>query len=173
MAALTVVIERLVFILSEKTHKQPKVIEKIFLLLETGEVDEAAETGAKSRDGLARVLAYGLQHREESLTNALMRAAGQELKRYNQGLQILDTIITLAPLLGLLGTVTGMIDTFGIIRSDGLGDPRLLAGGIREALIATECGLAAALPLLLLHQAISARLRRAELETELGGGPHA
>lgn len=81
-------------------------------------------------------------------------------------LRMMAVFVAILPLLGLLGTVTGMIDTFGIIRSDGMGDPRLLAGGIREALIATETGLATALPLLLLHRAVDGRLRRAELEQE-------
>jgi len=58
---------------------------------------------------------YALEHRERSLSNALRRAANSELKRFNRGLTILDTLITLAPLLGLLGTVTGMIHAFGLI----------------------------------------------------------
>lgn len=91
----------------------------------------------------------------------------------NVRLRMLAVLVAVLPLLGLLGTVTGMIDTFGIIRSDGLGDARLLAGGIREALVATESGLATALPLLLLHQAIAARIRRAEIERELRGGARA
>lgn len=89
--------------------------------------------------------------------------------RITSRLRILAVLVGILPLLGLLGTVTGMIDTFGVIRSDGLGDPRMLAGGIREALIATESGLAAALPLLLFHQAVHARLRHAELEREARG----
>lgn len=87
-------------------------------------------------------------------------------------LRMISVFVAILPLLGLLGTVTGMIDTFGIIRNDGMGDPRQLAGGIREALIATESGLATALPLLLLHRAIDARLRRAELEQQARGGNH-
>lgn len=93
--------------------------------------------------------------------------------RITSRLRILAVFVGILPLLGLLGTVTGMIDTFGIIRSDGLGDPKLLAGGIREALIATESGLAAALPLLIFHQAVHARLRHAELEREARGGADA
>lgn len=84
--------------------------------------------------------------------------------------RLLAVFVTVLPLLGLLGTVSGMINTFGIIRSEGLGDPRLMAGGIREALVATECGLATAIPLLLFHQALAARLRRVEIEHDLEEG---
>jgi len=88
-------------------------------------------------------------------------------------LRMLAVLVTILPLLGLLGTVTGMINTFGIIRSEGLGDPRLLAGGIREALVATECGLATALPLLVFHQALASRLRRSEIDHDVKEPPRA
>jgi biopolymer transport protein ExbB/TolQ len=87
-------------------------------------------------------------------------------------LRMVAVCVTVLPLLGLLGTVTGMINTFGIIRSEGLGDPRLLAGGIREALVATESGLATAIPLLVFHQILSGRLRRGEIEHDLAEARH-
>jgi biopolymer transport protein ExbB len=70
----------------------------------------------------------------------------QQFKRY---LPILDTIITLAPLLGLLGTVTGMISSFGIVSEVGLGQPHAITGGVAEALIATATGLFIAISALL------------------------
>ncbi len=85
---------------------------------------------------------------------------------------MVSVCVAVLPLLGLLGTVSGMIHTFGIIRSEGLGDPRLMAGGIREALVATECGLATAVPLLVFHQILSGRLRRGEIEHSLAEGTH-
>ena len=85
-----------------------------------------------------------------------------EISRSNATLKLLGCLVGLLPLLGLLGTVTGMLGTFDVIRAHGTGEPRLLAGGIREALITTEAGLLLALPVLVLHQILSARLRRAE-----------
>ena len=73
----------------------------------------------------------------------------------------------LLPLLGLLGTVTGMLGTFDVLRAHGTGEPRLLAGGIREALITTEAGLAAAIPLLVMRTALAARLASVEGRREL------
>ena len=69
----------------------------------------------------------------------------------NQGLDSISALITVAPLLGLLGTVTGMISLFEVITRFGTGDPKLLAGGISEALITTEVGLIIAIPILLIH----------------------
>ncbi len=166
VTALTTVVERLIFILMEKKNKQPQVIEKMFLLIEGGEVETAIETGKKSRDGVARILTYGLQHRDESLSNALMRAANQELKRYNQGLQVLDTIITLAPLLGLLGTVTGMIAAFGLLGAKELSSPTAITGGIAEALIATAFGLSIAITALIPFNYLNARLEEARHDIE-------
>lgn len=91
----------------------------------------------------------------------------EEIARVVTRLRMVGVCVSVLPLLGLLGTVTGMINTFGIIRSEGLGDPRQLAGGIQEALVATECGLATAVPLLVFHQILSGRLRRAEIQHEL------
>jgi biopolymer transport protein ExbB len=75
-----------------------------------------------------------------------MEAASQaELHRLKRYLPMLDTIITLAPLLGLLGTITGMISSFGIVSEAGLGQPHAITGGVAEALIATATGLSIAI----------------------------
>ena len=75
-----------------------------------------------------------------------MEASAQvELHRLKQYLPLLDTIITLAPLLGLLGTITGMISSFGIVSEAGLGQPHAITGGVAEALIATATGLSVAI----------------------------
>jgi len=78
------------------------------------------------------------------------------LERY---LSALSVGAVVSPLLGLLGTVTGMIHTFGLISIFGTGDARLLSGGISEALVTTEAGLVVAIPLLLLHAFLSRRVR--------------
>ena len=79
------------------------MIEKILALSKRGETQEAIKTGQNSGDFVARTLVYGLRHCGEPFSNALLSAASEELKRFTRGLPILDTIITLAPLLGLLG----------------------------------------------------------------------
>ena len=83
-----------------------------------------------------------------------------ETPRLQRGLQSLRIMAVIAPLLGLLGTVTGLIETFQSITLFGTGYPRLMAGGISQALVTTVLGLTAAIPLILLHTAVSSKSRR-------------
>ena len=114
--------------------------------VEGRDIDGAVALGKKSKDFVARVLVYALSNRDTSLSNAFIRASNQELARFQQGLATLDTVITAAPLLGLLGTVTGMMGTFGSLGGGGdiASKAAGITGGVAEALIATACGLAIA-----------------------------
>ena len=164
--ALTVVIERIIFIVAERRKRQPDVVEKVLSLVESGRVEAAIAAGKQATDFVARTLAYALANREKSLSNALLRAANIELTRFNRGLSVLDTTITLAPLLGLLGTVTGMIHAFGLLGASELGVPTAITGGIAEALIATAFGLGIAIVSLLPFNYLNARLEEARHELE-------
>ena len=161
IVALTVVIERLFFIVRERVRRNPGAVHEILQRVEKGDYAGAVQAGEGSRDFVARILSYALTHREKSVSDALLRAAGRELKRYNRGLSILDTVITLAPLLGLLGTVTGMIHSFGLLGGQEIEAPQAIAGGIAEALIATACGLAVAILALLPFNYLNAQLEGA------------
>ena len=166
IVALTVVLERLVFIARERMRRNAEDVDAMLTQEERAEIDAAANTGIGSRDFVARALAYALTHRERSFSEAMMRAANWELKRFNRGLTILDTTITLAPLLGLLGTVTGMIRSFGMLGGAELGAPSAITGGIAEALIATAFGLGIAITALLPFNYLNARLEEARLEMQ-------
>ena len=163
---LTVVVERVLFLLHERAMRQPKIIEKIFTEVEAGRIEQAILLGDKSKDFVVNTLCYGLRHRDHALSNALMQAANTELKRFSQGLSILDTAITLSPLLGLLGTVTGMIHAFGLLGSRELEGPTVITGGIAQALIATACGLGIAIIALIPFNYLNARLEEARHEIE-------
>jgi biopolymer transport protein ExbB len=141
-------------------------VERIFSEVEGGEDDRAAAFSRESQDYVARVLAYALAHRELSPTSALLRAASRELNRFNRGLSILDTVITLAPLLGLLGTVTGMIRAFSLLGGQELGAPTAITGGIAEALIATAFGLLIAIIALIPFNFLNAKMEEARHEIE-------
>ena len=164
--AISVVLERLFFIVKEGARRDPDAVERIFSEVEGGEDDRAAAFSRESLDYVARVLAYALAHRELSPTSALMRAASRELNRFNRGLSILDTVITLAPLLGLLGTVTGMIRAFSLLGGQELGAPTAITGGIAEALIATAFGLLIAIIALIPFNFLNAKMEEARHEIE-------
>jgi len=165
LVALTVVIERLLFIMSENSHHEPEVVEKMLEQVEKKNIEGALEIGKKSRDTIARILVYSLSNREYSLSNAFIRASSQELNRYQQGMATLDTAITAAPLLGLLGTVTGMMRTFGALGTGNIAESASkITGGVAEALIATCCGLFIAICCLLPFNYLNARTDQAKQE---------
>ncbi|PAZ00493.1 MAG: hypothetical protein CAK90_05195 [Spartobacteria bacterium AMD-G4] len=166
VVALSVVIERLVFIALEKKNRNPALVGDILTKVENGHVDEAARLGEGSKDFVARALTYALTHREKSFSEAMLRSANWELKRFNRGLTLLDTAITLAPLLGLLGTVVGMIGSFNMLGGSELGAPAAITGGIAEALIATAFGLGIAITALLPFNYLNAREEEARLEIQ-------
>lgn len=166
---ITVAVERVIFIFRENGRRQPEVVNKMLEKVEANDIDGALEMGKKSQDYIARILVYAISHKEHSLGNAFTRAANQEMQRFSQGLPTLDTCITAAPLLGLLGTVTGMMGTFAALNS-GSGDisasTGAITGGVAEALIATMCGLVIAVTGLLPFNILNARVEIARHEVE-------
>lgn len=166
---ITVAIERVLFIVRETRRREPELVDKMLEKVESNDTDGAVELGKKSQDYVARILVYALTHKEHSLGNAFTRAASQEMQRFGQGLPTLDTCITAAPLLGLLGTVTGMMGTFAALNT-GTGDigsaATKITGGVAEALIATMCGLAIAIMGLLPFNYLNARSEEARHDIE-------
>jgi biopolymer transport protein ExbB len=161
---VTVAIERSLFIWRETSSREPEVVEKMLEHVEQNDFESAIALGKKSKDYLARILSYALTHREHSLSNAFIRASNQELVRFQQGVAVLDTVITAAPLLGLLGTVTGMMRTFGEMTGDLATAAAGITGGVAEALIATACGLFIAIMGLLPFNVLNARAEQAKHE---------
>lgn len=161
--AITVVVERVLFIVRENGTREPDVVEKMLESVERRDIEGALAVGRKSKDFIARILVYSLSNREYSLSNAFVRASGQELTRFAQGMATLDTCITAAPLLGLLGTVTGMMRTFGALGGGDIGGAMgAITGGVAEALIATMCGLAIAIMGLFPYNYLNARTEQAK-----------
>lgn len=161
--ALTVVVERVIFLFKEKSTREVEVVEKMLEHVENNQVESALAVGKKSSDYVARILVYALTHKEHSLANAFMRAANKELTRFQQGMATLDTCITAAPLLGLLGTVTGMMATFGALgEGDIAASAGKITGGVGEALIATACGLVIAILGLFPYNILNAHIEGAK-----------
>jgi biopolymer transport protein ExbB len=159
-------LERLFFVIRERARRKPQIVEKILERVEHHDLDGAIRIGNDKPDFVARVLTFALAHRAESFSSAVLRAANLELKKFNRGLAVLDTIITLAPLLGLLGTVTGMIHAFGLLGGRELDAPEAITGGIAQALIATAFGLSIAITALIPFNYLNARLEEARHDIE-------
>jgi biopolymer transport protein ExbB len=107
-----------------------------------------------------KVLVSGVCHRAYSLSESMQIEAEKEIERTRQGLSILDTIITLAPLLGILGTVTGIIQAFDLLGASGIPDPRVATAGISQALITTAAGLVIAIATLIPFNYFVRRVQR-------------
>src|SRR6266566_1447440 len=162
---VAVVIERAFWWTGRWMRRDPKRIEKVFTAIETGDVTEASRLSRGSRDPVLRMMWNGLNHQHASLQGALQVAAGIEIKRAGRFLVVMDTLVTLAPLLGLLGTITGLIRSFSFLGNEELA-VQAVTGGIAEALIATACGLGIAIFALIPFNFFTSRVSNLEFELQ-------
>ena len=165
IVALTVVLERCIWWSGRWFRRDPKRIEKVFTAIENGDTAEASRLSRSSRDPVLRMLWNGLNHQHSSLEAALQVAAGIEIKRAGRFLVVMDTLVTLAPLLGLLGTITGLIRSFSFLGNEELA-VQAVTGGIAEALIATACGLGIAIFALIPFNFFTSRVSNLEFELQ-------
>ena len=157
LISLALTIERIMFWTKLKSQD---VLRQILSLVENGEFEQALKLGKSSGQPIARVLSAGIAHRNPALAKAMEAAAQAEIPVLKSRLGVLDTIVTLAPLLGLLGTVVGMIGSFDVMSEAGLGQPHAVTGGVAEALIATATGLLIAILTLVSYNYFTARAER-------------
>jgi biopolymer transport protein ExbB len=155
--ALAVVIERFMF---WRKISSAEAAEKLLRLVEQREFAKALKAEQAAESPVMRVLVAGLAHGAPSATKAMEATAQDQIPILKKRLTILDTIITLAPLLGLLGTVIGMIGSFDIMSASGIGQPHAVTGGVAEALIATATGLLIAILTLVPYNYFSSRAER-------------
>jgi biopolymer transport protein ExbB len=155
--ALAAILERFGFWWRERRTQEDPLIHKLLHLTERGLFEEAIRAGGGSRDAIVRILVNGLSHHHFSLEGALDVTVQEELKRMKRSLRILDTIITVAPLLGIFGTVTGILSAFGSLEGR-VPDPQVVSAGIAEAIITTVAGLAIAIPTVIAYNYGCARV---------------
>lgn len=161
------VIERILFIINEKICADHNCVQRMFNLVEHEKIDEAIKAGKDCKDRTARVLYKGLTHRDTSYSDAMIEESNAQLDKFNRGLFIMDTAVTLGPLLGLLGTVVGMIHAFGLVGdADLAGKTAAITGGISESLITVGFGLIVAIVAILPLNYLSSRLEKARRELE-------
>jgi biopolymer transport protein ExbB len=160
VVALAIVCERF-WTLKRRAVTPETLLEQIRPLLRDGALDEEELLYIRDDSALGRVFAAGLvnmEHGREVMRDALEEAgrhAVHELERY---LNTLGTIAAITPLIGLLGTVLGMIKVFAAITEFGVGDPTILAGGISEALLTTAAGLSIGIPSLMFYRYFRGRV---------------
>lgn len=151
--ALAITIERFYNLREPKIHPQDFVT-KMKKLLNQRKINEAIAICSNSFSPISRIMETGILKigscRDE-IKEAIEHAGKRESSNLRKYLAVLATIAGISPLLGLLGTVTGMIKAFQVIAVKGVGHPTALAGGISEALITTAAGLVVAIPTLVAH----------------------
>ena len=160
IAAMAIVAERLWSLQRERVVPEDLVVH-VWQWASTDELTEERMQALREGSPLGRILASGLAGRD--LDREIMKESIEEVGRHvvhdlERYLNALGTIAAITPLLGLLGTVIGMIDVFAVITAQGVGEPRVLAGGISEALITTAAGLTVAIPSLLFHRLLRGRV---------------
>src|SRR5437879_2567771 len=167
IVAVAVVGERTFWWWRESRKRDPQTLEKLFAALENGDFRQAQRLSRDSQDPIIRVIWHGMNHFHSSLQGALQVAAGVELQKAGRFLTVMDTLVTLAPLLGLLGTVSGIFRTFKSIGSASVeGATGQITGGIGQALIATMCDLAIAIIALIPFNYFSRKLAQLQFELE-------
>lgn len=168
LLALTVIIERYWTFARLKTA--PRLISNIFDKLETNDVS-AARGLCKGHEhsALVDVIARGLERfggSESALEMTLRNRAEGWIPIIEKRLEVLDTVITAAPLMGLLGTITGMMASFQVLAVSGVNEPHAITGGVAEALIATATGLGIALLSLLAYNHLTSQVKATIYELE-------
>ncbi|MGB8334153.1 MAG: MotA/TolQ/ExbB proton channel family protein [Desulfobacterales bacterium] len=143
--SLTVVIERLVFWINLNHHRNRKLLDEIMDLCESGDWEAVRRVTAGSKDPIVKILISGILHRRYSMIKAMEASAADEIKRMRRFMNVLDTMITVAPLLGIFGTVIGIIQSFDVLGTSGIEHPEIVTAGIAQALITTAAGLGIAI----------------------------
>lgn len=145
ICVLTIIIERVIFwmILNRRHNRQ--LLSEVLEICRQGDWELVRQKTMGSNDYAIRVLVSGILHREFSMTKAMEVAAIQEVVKMRRGMGVLDTMITVAPLLGILGTVIGIILSFDMLAIEGIENPQAVTGGIAQALITTATGLSIAI----------------------------
>ncbi|MBN2568749.1 MAG: MotA/TolQ/ExbB proton channel family protein [Deltaproteobacteria bacterium] len=169
IVSLTIIIERFIFWIRVKRGRDRERLDDFMSLMEKGRLDDARKIADGVSDYVMRVMVCGAVHRDFSFRDAMQMSADQEIARMRRYLPILDTMITLSPLLGILGTVIGIISSFNMLGTVGVENPRMVTVGIAQALITTAFGLIIAICSLIPYNYFLSKIEKAASEMEKYG----
>ncbi len=164
--AMAVVFERAIFWIQTDRTRNQALVDEVLELCRVGNWDTVRVKVAGSKDYLIRILVGGIVHREFSMTKAMESAASDEIRKMRRYMGILDTMITVAPLLGFLGTVTGIILSFESLGTNVIEHPETVAMGIAQALITTAAGLIIAIITVFPYNYFNSRIEDSALSIE-------
>ncbi|NCN05301.1 MAG: MotA/TolQ/ExbB proton channel family protein [Spirochaetales bacterium] len=168
-----IIIERLLYFRRNQADEE-KILARLRSSLEKGYYDEALSICESSPSVISKLMKIGIEHRQYSpqiIKERITDAANLEIPRMERNISTLGTIAHISPLLGLLGTVTGNIQAFGLLGNFGVGaDPALLAQGIAEALVTTAAGIVVSIPAIVFYNYLVSRVNHTiiGLETRVG-----
>lgn len=166
--AMAVVMERL-WALRRRRVMPPGLVAGIQEWHRQGQLTAERLVQVRDASPLGRILTAGLANRmysREVMKGAIQDTGRQVVAELERYIDALGTLASVTPLLGLLGTVIGMIEVFGVIMDAGVGNPGLLAGGISKALITTAAGLAVAIPTLMFHRYFNSKVDKLTIGME-------
>ena len=166
--AFTIIVERF-WTLREKKIAPENLVEQIIKLHQKNRITNEAIEKLYNNSPLGRILASGLRNmnsQREVMKESIEEEGRQVVQELERFLNTLGTIASITPLLGLLGTVIGMIKVFTVITSLGVGDPKILADGISEALLTTAAGLSVAIPTVMFYRFFRGRVDELILKME-------
>ncbi len=141
MVVLCIIIERILFWAQVKKRRNRILMDEVLTLAESGDWQQIKEKTQGCTDHVIRMLNVGILHRNYDMAKAMEAEARHMVKKMSQYMTVLDTMITVAPLLGIFGTVLGIISSFEMLGAGGIADPKLVTSGIAQALITTATGL--------------------------------
>ncbi len=167
--AVVVILERTMFWFGIRRGRDHRLAGEILDLASRGDWEEVRERTENSCDFVIRVLVSGILHREYDMGRAMEAEAESQVRMMQRFMGVLDTMITVSPLLGIFGTVLGIITSFKMLGMTGIEDPRAVTGGIAQALVTTAAGLGIAIMSVFPYNYFNSRIEKAAHEIEKYG----
>ena len=163
---MTVIIERIIFWVRMNMQRNQSLVDEVLELCRTGDWESVKEKTTGSKDYIIRILITGILHREFSMIRAMESAGAEEIKRMRRYMGVIDTMITVTPLLGIFGTVLGIITSFDVLGTTGIEHPEAVTAGIAQALLTTATGLGIAILSVFPYNYFNSRVENATLSIE-------